>query len=240
MGVENLKTSKSQENKKQLLESLEESQESGSIALKEGPLNNTPSTIIVLTSRTANSLVQKIVEKRNSIALKSMGKRIDALMDSMENGVNIDINYPRIKDGRSILHELVIFGDEITLLEKLLRAGAFVNLKDHEKRGALHLATGPKTVARLLRAGAFVNAQDKYGNTPLHIAILMNKKKAPGVIKELLYGGADLEAEDINGFTPIDYYIPLSKVFPFHEEDARAIQNCIALNLCRRARSLHR
>jgi ankyrin repeat protein len=89
-------------------------------------------------------------------------------------------------------------------IERLIAAGADVNMKGPGNRTALHYvaAWGRKEDAELLISkGADVNAKDGNGQTPLHNAAYSGRK---GAVEPLISKGADLYAKDNKGKTPLD------------------------------------
>jgi ankyrin repeat protein len=93
---------------------------------------------------------------------------------------------------------------KVNVVERLLAAGAAVNVQDGDGDTPLHVAAweeNVEVVKRLLSAGAAVNIQSRYGETPLHEAA---KEGHIEVVKRLLSAGAAVHIqEDINGDTPL-------------------------------------
>lgn len=77
--------------------------------------------------------------------------------------------------GRTPLNSHAAGVSDASAVISLIKLGANVNTKDHQKRTPLHFATSRgslEKVACLVNAGADVHAKDSLGNTPLESAVL--------------------------------------------------------------------
>jgi len=104
--------------------------------------------------------------------------------------------------GLSPLHTAAAY-DRADVVKILLKAGASVSAKDHDKRTPLHEAAwwGYANIAKvLLEAGASVDAKTYAGWTPLHYAVAHGY---PDVVKILLEAGASVDSKTNIGFTPL-------------------------------------
>ena len=113
----------------------------------------------------------------------------------------------RDERGRSLLHFATKAGkSDISALDMLLKAGAFIDASDRYGCTPLHEAahSGKKEAVReLLLRGAKVDARDGNGVTPLHIAALLMED----FTDLLLDHGADIDAADCSGSTPLMWSI---------------------------------
>lgn len=132
--------------------------------------------------------------------MRSSEKLIDAFL---ANGADVNVvnNF-----GRSLLFNFVFDKDENSaLLQKLINAGADINLQDCYGNTALSVAAEKnKTslVKVLLEAGADVEIKSKRGYTAL-INAAMNEDDNPEVVKMLLEAGANIHARTIMGTTAL-------------------------------------
>lgn len=115
-----------------------------------------------------------------------------------------DVNV-KDKDGWTLLHKAVYYGDgETEIVRLLLEHGADVNAKDTNGWTPLHLATQycrTEPCELLLQYGADVNVKDVYGWTPLITAARFGYTT---ICKMLLDAGADAYAKDDKGKTAYD------------------------------------
>ncbi len=89
------------------------------------------------------------------------------------------------------------------LVEKLLAAGARIDLKDVKGQTALHFAASSgdqRTLALLLKAKAKPSVRDSYGWIPLVEAARLGN---PDAVEALLAAGSDVDSEDFGGRTPL-------------------------------------
>ncbi len=116
------------------------------------------------------------------------------------------------------------FKGNAAFAELLLKAGASVDVQDHQGDTALMVAclSGNSSYARaLLAAGAKVAVQSKAGQTPLHAAIFTQKYE---LVKELLAAGAPTTVKNRHGLTPLDFAVLIGAwecVEPFVKAGAR-------------------
>ncbi len=103
------------------------------------------------------------------------------------------------KDGESLIH-LAAMKNSIFLLEKLIEAGADVNLRDSLQKTPLMMAAS-QTSRYLIDAGADVNLQDGHGKTVFFYTLSKYRdlKKA----KELIEAGAKVNIQDYSGASPL-------------------------------------
>lgn len=113
-------------------------------------------------------------------------------------------------DGRSALHDAVLWDADPAIVELLLRAGGDVNVTDREGRTPLMLAAGRRD-ARLLRFllsqdGVAVNAQDRDGRTALMFGALAESDDAAATAVQLLLAhGASAATVDRSGWSAMRY-----------------------------------
>ena len=94
------------------------------------------------------------------------------------------------------------------MVEVLLAAGAFVDVKGRNGNTALHEALFRRTpdtstvVQLLLNAGFSGDAANDEGRTPLHEASSCCRL---AMIRPLLEAGADVNATDLEGYTPLHH-----------------------------------
>ena len=101
--------------------------------------------------------------------------------------------------------EEAVLNNNLSEVQRLIKAGADVNAQNENSLTPLHLAVDnnfPEIVRELIAARADVNAKNKKGNTPLHLAV---NKNFPEIIRELIAAGADVKAKNALGFTPLDF-----------------------------------
>jgi ankyrin repeat protein len=101
------------------------------------------------------------------------------------------------------LHDASLKGN-IETVEFLIKNGADINAKDHNKLTALHFACfdGHKDIVeKLIENKADVNVELSE-ESPLHLASLKNHHE---IVKLLLEKGGDIEAKDNKGRTPLHY-----------------------------------
>jgi ankyrin repeat protein len=122
-----------------------------------------------------------------------------------------DINSTN-KFGRTILHELAMYGTDEEHYNYLVNLGANIHQKDNLGETPLHFAAlsgSASDVRFLIDNGADVNAHDNQGNTPLHHVVDANFMLTAinyylETIEELIRLGADVSAKTNDGQTPLD------------------------------------
>jgi ankyrin repeat protein len=111
---------------------------------------------------------------------------------------------PLDREGRSDLHYAARDGD-LRAVEKLVAAGADVNLQDKRGWSPLHFAAqacAPDVAAFLIAHGASVDPEDSFGNTPLSTATF-NSRGGGDVIRVLRTAGADPRKKNKTGVSPL-------------------------------------
>ena len=111
---------------------------------------------------------------------------------------------PLDREGRSELHYAACDGDLATV-EKLVSAGADVNLRDRRGWSPLHFAAqacSPEVAACLLAHGASVDPEDSFGNTPLSTATFESRGDG-AVIQILRAAGADPKKKNKSGVSAL-------------------------------------
>ena len=100
----------------------------------------------------------------------------------------------------------------ISIMNVLINAHCAINLCDHQRRTALHIACSkglPSVVKVLLDAGAKVNVRDRWGRTPLHMGLLniSHQHKSINsfyeVVKVLLVRNSEVNSKDKYQATPL-------------------------------------
>ncbi len=115
---------------------------------------------------TGDNLIYRVVDKAGGEK-----KYVKILSFLLEKGVDPDVR--RTDNGQTALFRAVDL-QETSLVNKLLKAGAEVNIKDTWGLTPLHYAARRESYSipeALIKAGADVDAQDDYGFTPLHEAV---------------------------------------------------------------------
>lgn len=105
--------------------------------------------------------------------------------------------------GVSTIQQQARYGN-ITEVQKLVRSGVNVNLKDRNGETALVWAAvnGNTNIMKyLLSKGADINSYGRQGNTALHISALFNKLES---LKYLIDNGADIAIRNAKGQTPYE------------------------------------
>lgn len=111
----------------------------------------------------------------------------------------------KLMNSRNILGEtpvlMAILRCQHDLAEKLLAAGADINIPNRNENTALHFAVAnPEIVHLLIKHGANVDARNCVGETPLHIAVRLGHFET---VCMLLHHNADANSRDWKkGYTP--------------------------------------
>lgn len=130
----------------------------------------------------------------------------------LDNGLDLET---QSNHGNFFLHQAAAYG-RIEVAQRLIEAGAAVNMEDEFSREPLHFAVRRRSkalVSLLLEKGARVNHKDKCGQTALFGDIAsMPLKDLPVVRKEdietaayLLENGAEYEVKDKYGRSPLSW-----------------------------------
>jgi uncharacterized protein len=107
-------------------------------------------------------------------------------------------------EGRSELHYAARDGD-LSAVEKLVSAGADVNLQDTHGWSPLHFAaqaSAADVAVFLIARGASIDPEDSFGNTPLSRATF-NSRGGGDVICVLRNAGADPKKKNKTGVSPL-------------------------------------
>lgn len=98
-------------------------------------------------------------------------------------------------------------------LEKFIKAGVYVKVRDKNKLTPLHFAAAysPDTevISLLVRTGAKINAKGLYDATPLHYAAAFNTDE--DIIKRLIKLGADINAKDKQQRTSLHWIVKFAQ-----------------------------
>ena len=108
------------------------------------------------------------------------------------------------REGRSDLHYAARDGD-LAAVEKIVTAGADVNLQDKRGWAPLHFAAqacSEEVTAYLLSHGASVDLEDSFGNTPLSTATFASRGDG-AVIRVLRAAGADPKKKNSSGVSAL-------------------------------------
>lgn len=112
---------------------------------------------------------------------------------------------PNIVDnrGKSIVHEVISRGVNITVLKILLSHGCLPSIADHEGQTPLHVAVikeEPEITRILLDAGSPVDVEDSTGTTPMHLAAVSTNVQ---VLNKLINAEANVNVQNKYGQTPL-------------------------------------
>ncbi len=164
---------------------------------------------------TAQHLGQKKIEKllNNLTELQNFvdnpeKKLLENCIKNIQSASKFKINKaPELtEDQRQALSDdllRAINGKNVNQAKLLLSQGADPNVKDWNKKSALHNAIKNQSedmVLLLLDYDADINAQDRYENTALHLAIEIQSKE---MVELLLSHGADMNARNNMDFIPL-------------------------------------
>jgi|GEM_PF-6028151 len=121
-------------------------------------------------------------------------------------------------NGYTILHYGAL-KNNISLVKKVLKAGAAVNCTNIKGITPLHIACGcdgdsGDIVQLLLDNNANKNCVDKDGNSPLHFALACGKY---GVAVKLIKAGANVNLTNNCGSTPLHFAVAKNEVWPIQE-----------------------
>lgn len=149
------------------------------------------SEVFILTRMTEEETVRKL-EMRESCL------RFGAVYHAILGAMVLSSSPDKVQDARRVYKEART--DHVKVLERLLEAGAGVNVKDAVGNSPLHYCfypvwtvgnPTPLTMAgMLLQRGADINAVNRFGVTPL-IQCLYDTDIHPDMIEFLLENGAD-------------------------------------------------
>lgn len=123
-------------------------------------------------------------------------------------GANVNVGD---KDNRTALYNACSRTNDASLIRRLLKYGALVDIKAPSKLSLLHLAKTPEIISLLINAGASTELRDSSGNTPLPCTALSfmhnvrNKEKraakALNKMVTLISYGALIKPINENNFT---------------------------------------
>jgi len=117
----------------------------------------------------------------------SCNKIIDILIQA-----GADINCKKSCDKSTVIQSAIVY-DKYSTVERLIEAGADVNLSNALGRTALHIAAifnQKEIVSLLIKSNADVNLETIEGNSALNRAI--DYRSSPDIIEQLLLAGADV------------------------------------------------
>ena len=137
---------------------------------------------------------------QTALYLSVREKHSDVVQVLIDAGADIET---KNDEGCSPLLEAIFLG-ELTIVTKLVKAGADVRAADAERNTCLHLAAyhGHTDAVRYLVCFPEVdlNHQSCYNSTALHLAV---QQKHSDVVQVLIDAGADIEAKDDEGRSPL-------------------------------------
>ena len=98
-------------------------------------------------------------------------------------------------------------------LEKFIKAGVYVKVRDSDKLTPLHFAAAYSqdidVISLLVRTGAKINAKGLYDATPLHYAAAFNSDA--DIIKQLIKLKANVDAKDKELRTPLHWIVKFAQ-----------------------------
>lgn len=119
------------------------------------------------------------------------------------------------------------YAADVDEIERLVDEGQEPNVRDVNRRSALHFCAGnglPTVCRKLIAAGADLDAQDVLGFTPLHMATGYKKENT---VRLLVEAGADANIASLKGDLPVEIAenifenTPKKKFFMDNEEHAK-------------------
>ncbi|RWS14623.1 ankyrin repeat domain containing protein 25-like protein [Dinothrombium tinctorium] len=175
----------------------------GKIALHESAFGGFASACKLLIS--GNNVNIMSHSGKTALRMAAFNGHLDTISLLVEHGA--DINYVDA-DGRSTLYCIAVSSDDepmaLQTIQHLSKLGANLEIRDLEKRTALHVASWQgyrNTVQTLIHCGADVNACDGEGRTPLHMCAWNGHAE---ILNILIDAGADINhVSSAQGATPL-------------------------------------
>lgn len=178
-------------------------------ALEIAILEGEEDTILALLNKGANlndipkDSEETIMER---IISKISPERLEFLRKNGAELARLDQN------GESLLHKVIDFQEQTSIVEKLIQLGLSIDLKDKcgitALSAAAHLATNPEVVEVFLSNGADPNITSRSGKKALHWAAQQKNEGevGPSIIKKLLsQPGVSVDDVDNLGDTPLHH-----------------------------------
>lgn len=156
-----------------------------------------------------NGLIAVIIGGFTTAALLLLPGLVQADLHSAARSGQVNEVFRLIKSGANVNKkdhrgETPVFKtSNVAIIEALYRAGAYLNLTNHNRRTPLHNAIQrgwSGAVITLINNGAEINARDRLGNTPLFLAV---QAGSTAQSRMLMQKGANVNALNNFGETPL-------------------------------------
>lgn len=161
-----------------------------------------------------NNICSAEIVKMSSSEEPNVSKKLVELLEK-------DKSYNCEDKGKNNLLMHAVQGENLHLIDYLLKKRLDVNHKNKNGQTALMLTKDPYIAQLLIKYGAFVNAKDNEGKTPLMFSLNVddlfdvrhNREKRGSITEVLLVNGASIEQKDKKGRTPLFHAAMLNSTF---------------------------